>query len=186
MWLFGTGEVDIGTSQDELWDKTRSLIGIMEDDINIFKKVIIWKIQDDNNIFFKMKKWPNYRDMAGQYLMPHNHHLILHFWCPLWSHSQTQHHISVCGGWASHVPGQLCCCQHCACNWSPFPALGHRPRGAIPQERYRCLPPLALGAGQGRCCWVNLPHKHCLCPPRWCGHGSAHMSWSGLLRGSPL
>jgi hypothetical protein len=40
----GTGEVDIGTSQDELWDKTGSLIGIMEDDIRIFWKVIIWKI----------------------------------------------------------------------------------------------------------------------------------------------
>ncbi len=41
---------------------------------------------------FKMKqtslqdeKWPNYQDMAGQYLMPHNYHLALHFWCPsLW------------------------------------------------------------------------------------------------------
>ncbi len=44
MRLFGTKEVDIGTSQDELWDKTRSLIGIMEDDISIFRKVIIWKI----------------------------------------------------------------------------------------------------------------------------------------------
>ena len=39
---FGTGGVDIGTSRDELWDKTRSLIGIMEDDISIFRKVIIW------------------------------------------------------------------------------------------------------------------------------------------------
>ncbi len=44
MWLLGTGEVDIETSQDELWDKTRSLFGIMEDDISIFKNVIIWKI----------------------------------------------------------------------------------------------------------------------------------------------
>ncbi len=44
MKLFGTGEVVIGTSQDELWDKTRSLSGIMEDDISIFGKVIIWKI----------------------------------------------------------------------------------------------------------------------------------------------
>jgi hypothetical protein len=26
------------------WDKTRSPIGIMEDDISIFRKVIIWKI----------------------------------------------------------------------------------------------------------------------------------------------
>jgi hypothetical protein len=42
--LFGTGEVDIGTSQDELWDKPRSFFGIMEDDISIFRKVIIWKI----------------------------------------------------------------------------------------------------------------------------------------------
>ena len=40
---FWTGEVDIGTSQDESWDKTRSLFGITEDDISIFKKVIIWK-----------------------------------------------------------------------------------------------------------------------------------------------
>jgi hypothetical protein len=42
----GTGEVDIGTSQDELWDKTRSLIELLEqeDDISIFKKVNIWKI----------------------------------------------------------------------------------------------------------------------------------------------
>ncbi len=44
MRLFGTGEVDIGTSLDELWDKTRSLSGIMGDDISIFRKVIIWKI----------------------------------------------------------------------------------------------------------------------------------------------
>ncbi len=42
--FFGTGEVDIGTSRDELWDKTRLLFGIMEDDISIFSKVIIWKI----------------------------------------------------------------------------------------------------------------------------------------------
>ncbi len=40
MCLFGTGEVDIGTSQDELWDK----FGMMEDDISILRKVIIWKI----------------------------------------------------------------------------------------------------------------------------------------------
>jgi hypothetical protein len=44
MLLFGTGEVDIGTSQGELWDKTRSLFGILEDDISIFRKVIVWKI----------------------------------------------------------------------------------------------------------------------------------------------
>ncbi len=44
MWLFGTGEVDIGTSRDELWDKIRSLFEIMENDISIFRKVIIWKI----------------------------------------------------------------------------------------------------------------------------------------------
>jgi hypothetical protein len=37
---FRTGEVDIGTSQDELWDKTRSLFGILEGDISIFRKVI--------------------------------------------------------------------------------------------------------------------------------------------------
>jgi hypothetical protein len=41
MWLFGTGEVDVRTYQDKLWDKTRSLFGIMEDDISIFRKVII-------------------------------------------------------------------------------------------------------------------------------------------------
>ncbi len=35
---------DIGTSRDELWDKTRSLFGLMEDDISIIRKVIIWKI----------------------------------------------------------------------------------------------------------------------------------------------
>ncbi len=27
-----------------------------------------------------MKKWPNYQDMAGRYLMPHKYHLALHFW----------------------------------------------------------------------------------------------------------
>ncbi len=41
MRLFGTGEVDIGTSRDEIWDKTRCFFGIMEDDISIFRKVII-------------------------------------------------------------------------------------------------------------------------------------------------
>ncbi len=44
MRLLGIGEVDIGTSQDELWDKTRSLFGILEGDISIFRKAIIWKI----------------------------------------------------------------------------------------------------------------------------------------------
>jgi hypothetical protein len=39
---FGTGEDDIGTSQDELWEKPRSFFGMMEDDISISKKVIIW------------------------------------------------------------------------------------------------------------------------------------------------
>jgi hypothetical protein len=35
------GEVDIGTSGDELWDKTRYIFGIVEDDIiSIFRKVI--------------------------------------------------------------------------------------------------------------------------------------------------
>ncbi len=29
---------------------------------------------------FTRWKWPNYQDMAGQYLMPHNYHLVLHFW----------------------------------------------------------------------------------------------------------
>jgi hypothetical protein len=44
MCLFGTGEVGIGILRDELWDKTRSLIGIMEDDVSILRKVVIWKI----------------------------------------------------------------------------------------------------------------------------------------------
>ncbi len=47
MWLLGTGEVDIGTSQDELWDKTRSFFGILEGDISTYLKVI--------TIFHKMK-----------------------------------------------------------------------------------------------------------------------------------
>ncbi len=38
---FGMGVVDIGTSQDEFWDKSRSLFGIMELDISIFGKMII-------------------------------------------------------------------------------------------------------------------------------------------------
>jgi hypothetical protein len=54
MWLFGTREVDIGTSWDELWEKTRSLFGILKCDISTFRKVIIWKISD-NSIFHKMK-----------------------------------------------------------------------------------------------------------------------------------
>ncbi len=33
----------MGTSGDELLDKTRSLFGTIEDDINVFSKVIIWK-----------------------------------------------------------------------------------------------------------------------------------------------
>jgi hypothetical protein len=44
MWFFGTGEVDIGTSQDELWDKTRSLFGILKSVIIKYRKVIVWKI----------------------------------------------------------------------------------------------------------------------------------------------
>ncbi len=41
---FGDRIIDIGTSRDELWDKPRSFFGIMEDDISIFRKMIIWKI----------------------------------------------------------------------------------------------------------------------------------------------
>jgi hypothetical protein len=82
MWLFGTGEVDVGTSQGELWDKTRSCFGILEDDISIFKKVIIWKILRWLQHLLQDEKWPNYQDMAGRYLMPHKYHLALHFWCP--------------------------------------------------------------------------------------------------------
>jgi hypothetical protein len=41
---FGIGEVDIGTSRDELRDKTKLLFGILEGDFSIFRKVIIWKI----------------------------------------------------------------------------------------------------------------------------------------------
>jgi hypothetical protein len=41
---FGTGEDDFWSSQDVLWDKTRSLFGILEVDISIYWKVIIWKI----------------------------------------------------------------------------------------------------------------------------------------------
>jgi hypothetical protein len=44
MLLLGTEEVDIGTSRDELRDKTRSLFGITENGISIFRKVIVWKI----------------------------------------------------------------------------------------------------------------------------------------------
>ena len=44
MRLLGTGEVDIGTSQYELWDKTRSFFGILEDDISTYQKVITWNI----------------------------------------------------------------------------------------------------------------------------------------------
>jgi hypothetical protein len=44
MRLFGTGEVYIGTSQDELWDKTRSILGILEGDISTYQKVITWNI----------------------------------------------------------------------------------------------------------------------------------------------
>jgi hypothetical protein len=41
--------------------------------------------------FFTRWKWPNYRDMAGRYLMPHKYYLALHFWCDgfgSWWHSQ--------------------------------------------------------------------------------------------------
>jgi hypothetical protein len=44
MCFFGTGEVDIGTSHDELWDKPRSLFGILEGDISTYQKVITWNI----------------------------------------------------------------------------------------------------------------------------------------------
>jgi hypothetical protein len=80
MWLFGTGKVDIGTSQDELWDKTRPLFGIVEGYNSIFKKVIIWKILRWKQHLSQDEKWPNYWDMVGQYLMPHKYHLALHFW----------------------------------------------------------------------------------------------------------
>jgi hypothetical protein len=38
--FLGTEEVDIGTTQDELWDKTRSFFGILEGDFSTYKKVI--------------------------------------------------------------------------------------------------------------------------------------------------
>ncbi len=44
MGILGTEEVDIGSSQDEEMDKKKSLIGILEGDISIFRKEIIWKI----------------------------------------------------------------------------------------------------------------------------------------------
>ncbi len=53
----------------------------MEDDIGIFRKVIIWKILRWWQHLLQDETWSNYRDMAGQYLMPHNYHLALHFWC---------------------------------------------------------------------------------------------------------
>jgi hypothetical protein len=34
--LFGTAEVDIGSQQDELWDKTRSFFGLLEGDISTY------------------------------------------------------------------------------------------------------------------------------------------------------
>ncbi len=34
--VFWTGEVNIGTSQDELWDKTRLFFGILEGDISTY------------------------------------------------------------------------------------------------------------------------------------------------------
>jgi hypothetical protein len=40
-WDRRIGEVDIGSSQDEFWDKIRSLFGILEGDISIYWKVII-------------------------------------------------------------------------------------------------------------------------------------------------
>jgi hypothetical protein len=79
MCLLGTREVDIGTSRDILWDKIRSLFEILEDDISIFRKVIIWKILRRLQHLLQDEKGPNYRDMAGQYLMPHNYHIDLHF-----------------------------------------------------------------------------------------------------------
>ncbi len=42
--FWGQEKLILGHHKDELWDKTGSLIGIMEDDISIFRKVIIWKI----------------------------------------------------------------------------------------------------------------------------------------------
>ncbi len=47
------------------------------------RKVINERFQDDNKHLLQDEKWPNYRDMAGRYLMPHNYHLALHFWCRL-------------------------------------------------------------------------------------------------------
>jgi hypothetical protein len=44
MRLFGTGKVDVGTSQDEFETKQGHFFGILEGDISIFRKVIIWKI----------------------------------------------------------------------------------------------------------------------------------------------
>jgi hypothetical protein len=41
---FGTGEVDIGTSEGELWEKTRSFFGMLKGDISPYHKVITWKI----------------------------------------------------------------------------------------------------------------------------------------------
>ncbi len=41
------------------------------DHINNFKMMIWFEVDE---------KWPNYRDMAGWYLMSHKYHLVLYFW----------------------------------------------------------------------------------------------------------
>jgi hypothetical protein len=55
MCIFRTGDVDIGSLQDEFWDKTRSLFGMLEGDISIYWKVTYGRFQDDNKVFQKMK-----------------------------------------------------------------------------------------------------------------------------------
>jgi hypothetical protein len=53
--FFGTGEVDIGSSQDELWDKLRSLFGILEVIIVYLERWSYGRYWDDNKVFWKMK-----------------------------------------------------------------------------------------------------------------------------------
>ncbi len=86
-WIMGHNDVTIWDRRSWYWDITRWIMGqnkvtfgIMEDDISIFRKVIIWKILRWLLHLLQDKKWPNYRDIAGRYLIPHNYHLALHFW----------------------------------------------------------------------------------------------------------
>ncbi len=66
-WIKGHNKMNYGTKQGHF-------LGYWKVILVHIRRWSHGRFQDDNNILHKMKKWSNYQDMAGWYLMPHEYH----------------------------------------------------------------------------------------------------------------